>query len=277
MCSLPRPAKVSTVHSVVSMARSAAVEGGFGRGRRAVAVLHVGGDEAGGEPAQWHLTGREAELRAGVGRTRPAGRDLPDDAPADRLVEQLPDRGAGTVEQLERLVEVVREHEAGDGVHRARGIDLVDPRLDRLLSAARVDEPEHPACRPGEPRPQAQRARPVGKLVAERDGGRLHHGEVERPPERVEQTRLRDVHRARGEELGRPDRLRRDERAVGGARALEAVAGVDAQEPETDAVERGGHHVEVLDRARQCGQRLLDVVGHVADAAGRLLQRVLGG
>ena len=276
-CSLPSPANVSTVHSVVSIARSAAVERGLRGRRRPVAVLHVGGDEPGRQPAERQLAAGEPELRTGVRRSRPAGRDLPHDPAADGFVRQLADRVARPVEDLQRLVEVVGEEEAGHRVDGAGRVDLVDPGLGGLDSPTGVDQAEHPPRRPRQPGPEAEAGGRAVDLVAGRHRGRDDRGQVERPPERVEQPRLRHPDAARGEQLGRGRGRGRDEVAGVGAGALEAVAGVHAQQLEPDAVERGGHQVQLLDRARQRGQRRLDVVGHVTDAAGRLLQRILGG
>ena len=277
MCSLPSPANVSTVHSVVSIARSAALERRLRGRRRPVAVLHVGGDEPGGQPAERQLGTGEPELRPGVRRARPAGRDLPHHPAPDGLVGQLAHRCARPVEQLQRLVEVVGEQEAGHRVDGARRVDLVDPGLGGLRSPTGVDEAEHPPRRPREPGPEAKGGGSAGDLVAGRHRGRRDRGQVERPPERVEQPHLRHPDVAGGEQLGRGRGRGRDEVAGVGAGALEAVAGVHAEQLEPHAVERGRHQVQLLDRARQRGQRRLDVVGHVADAAGRLLQRVLGG
>ena len=70
--------------------------------------------------------------RPGVGRALAAGGDLPDDAAADGLVEQLAERAAVDTEHLEALVEVVGQEEAGDRIDLQRRVDLVDACLDAL-------------------------------------------------------------------------------------------------------------------------------------------------
>ena len=82
------------------------------RRRRALARLRVGAHRSRGEPAEVRRRAGEVEQRPGIGGAGAARRDLPDDAAADRLVHQLAERVAGDVEELERLVDVVREEEA---------------------------------------------------------------------------------------------------------------------------------------------------------------------
>ena len=116
MCSVPSCAKVSTVQSVVSMARSSADSADSASARPAtVARCGVGGDDARGEMSPSSCCGRrEAVQRPGVGGTRSARRDLPGHAAADRLVHQLAERLPGGIEDLERLVDVIGQQEAGD-------------------------------------------------------------------------------------------------------------------------------------------------------------------
>ena len=269
-CSLPRPAKVSTVHSVVSIARSAAVERGLGGWRRRVAVLHVGGDEPGGQPAERELPPERPNWRAGVGRARAAGAISHTTRPPIGSWDSSPTRAAGPVEQLERLVEVVGEQEAGEGVDGAGGVDLVDAGLGGLGSPTGVDQAEHPPGRPGQAGPEAQGGRRVGDLVADRHRGRRREGEIERAAEGVQQPSRRHADRACRQQLGGPT-------GAGGTNVPSADrmrwkpsrASTPSNAP--DAVEGGGHQIEVLDRAGQVGQGLLDVVGHVAHPAGRLL------
>ena len=128
MCSLPSRANVSTVHSVVSMARSSADSGGLRVGVRGIGrATWRRRRRCRRRPADGCVRRRRgSKQRAGVRRTGAARRDLPDDAAADRLVEQLAERAAGGVEELERLVDVVGQQEAGDRVDLRVGIDLVD-------------------------------------------------------------------------------------------------------------------------------------------------------
>ena len=204
MCSLPRLANVSTVQSVVSIARSAALSADSGDGVSRGAVLDVGGEEPGGEPAERDLRAAQVEQRSRVGRAGSPGRDLPHQPVADRGVEQLAHRLTLRVEHLERLVEVIGQQEPRDRADGAGRLDLVDRRLERFGPAGRVDEAEHPPRRAREPGPDPQDTGRALDLVA--DGDRRGRGarQVERAAEGVEQPDLGEAHGAGRDRQRRP-------------------------------------------------------------------------
>ena len=72
-----------------------------------------------------------ARERTGVRRQRTPGGWLPHDGIGHRVVHDLPQRGAVAVEDLERLVDVVRQEESGDRRDGIRAAELVYVGLSR--------------------------------------------------------------------------------------------------------------------------------------------------
>ena len=109
----------------------------------------------------------EVDVGPRAERTRLPGRAFPGDVAADAPVEELPERRALGVEELQCVVRVIGEQPSGHGVARDEGAGLVDPGLGIVVG--RVEEPELQAGRRREAR---------GQLGRRRRGGR---GEVRRP------------------------------------------------------------------------------------------------
>ena len=261
-----------------------------------LAELRVGGDRAGGDAAEVERRAGEVEQRAGVGRAGAAGRDLPDDAAADRLVHQLAERRAGDVEELERLVDVVGQEEAADRVDHPRRLDLVDVGLGGVVAARRrVDEAEHQARRQGQARRQPERVAGGRRGVDRRRcavdrrgrGGavrrRRHHQPLrraqaldrqrERAPERIDQARALQPRRA----AAQPERrvaadVGIGERVVGLPLAHQAAVVREAEQLLANAVEAGADDVELVDRGGDARQRRL---GRFARLAGAVVVALL--
>ena len=253
-CSLPSPANVSTVHSVVSIARSAAVSADSADGAGPSRSFTSAATQPGRQPAERQLArrrGRAADRRP----AGPAGRARSPTPPGRRSgsCEQLADRVARPVEDLQRLVEVVGQQEAGDRVDGARRVDLVDrgPRRARLRRRRR---------------PGGTSTAPAAGAGAGGAGWRARRRSRCGPAPRPSRPRAgRACARTRraaspsspgcvpaGEQQRRAAGAGGTKSPVVGAGALEAVVGASTPSScEPDAVERGGHQVELLDRARR--------------------------
>ena len=147
----------------------------------------VGGDQAGGDPAD-PVMGRVGVLGrpGGRGDVGAARGDLPANGVAERVVQHLAERGAVGGEHLKRLVHVIRQQEPRDRGHLLAGVGLVDTGQRRVRRGRRgVHQVEAPARRGGEPGPQPLDARrAVSQALRDRD--RLD-GQVQQPAERVDQ------------------------------------------------------------------------------------------
>ena len=258
MCSLPSPRNASTVHSVVSIARSSAesadsLSSASGAPSRATASDLT-------MPAAKNprcLRGAlEIEQRAGIGRARASRRDLPGDAAANRLVHELPERSAVHPEDLERLVDVIGQQESSDRIDRPRGIDLIDRRFGRIRSIRRrIDETEQHARRDRHARPESQRRGEIGHAAAHRDGG-LVERQVQRAAEGIDDARACDGEVAGAQErriLSGLDGIA--ERAVALARTHEPVVVDESEQLLANPVETGRHDVEMFDRVGNVGER----------------------
>jgi len=124
---------------VVRSPTAAAVRADSRKGAGPFADLRVGWDESGENQPSGR--GRRT-VRNGVRRRAALGgrRDLPKRPADDRLVRELADGVNRAVEDLEGLVEVVREQEAGHGVDGViAGSDLVDPGIGGIRPASGLD------------------------------------------------------------------------------------------------------------------------------------------
>ena len=273
MCSLPRSAKVSTVHSVVSIARSAAASADSAVGWPAAAVLHVGGDAgrwraspgaparrcrpkrgpASGGPSRPGAISHTTRSPMGSWSSSPIGR------PATSNTSSVSSRWSGS-------------RKPATGLTVQRRVDLVDPRLGRLGHVGR-GRPGGTATGPAGANRGRRRSVPgrPGELVAGRDRRRGCGRQIERAPERVEQAGAGEADGAGDEGQWRTGGRRGNEHTVGVTGAVLPVdrhARVDGRAAGGAAVEGGRDQVESFDGGRQVGQRLLDVIGHVARAAG---------
>ena len=242
---------------MVSIALSNADSADFGRGDLAAARGGVGRDDPGGKPAQRLLSRGETERRSCVRRALPAGGDLPHDAAADGLVEQLAERAAVDAEDLEALVEVVGEQEAGYRVDGECRIHLVDARLggvERPCGRRCVDEVELPSGRPREARAELHRADLA--LDAILDGCRhVADRDVEQAAESVEQPSLRQPDVPADERDGRRSRRRRHDLAVSVHASLQTIEARKSEQLGAKAVQRGGDDVDLGECGRERAER----------------------
>ena len=275
MCSLPRSANVSTVHSVVSMARRAGRQRRLGRRRRgrrgpctSAPSRPVANQPSGSCPPVRSNSGPASggPVRPGaISHTTPA---------ADRVVEQLADRAA----RPRRTPRATRRGGRAAGSRRP-GSPCPTGRPGRRAAssgvgaAAGVDEAEHPPGRPGQAGPQPQRAGRRVELVADRDGRRSPTaGRSSVRPNASSRRALvsRTVPAASGS--GGPTGAGGTSvpsAAVVRGRARRSACRVEAEELLAQPVEGGGQQVEVLDRRRPAAlSAVLDVVGHLARTAG---------
>ena len=232
------------------------------------AVRRVRGDQPDSERAERLLRGREPVPWPRVRRAVATRRDLPDHPAADRFVQQLTERAAVDAEDLEALVEMVGQQEANDRVHLQGRVDLVDPGLDALDPdrGRGVDQPALPACGPGQPRRDRERARVVVDRVADGHRHRVDR-QLERPPPGVDEPGAGQPQLSCEQQGRRRDRAR--DRA-------DPVAVGKSEQLGSEAVERGGDDVRLGHCLCEVGKCLLGVVAGLARHRVGVVSGLLG-
>ena len=162
--------------------------------RLAGARRGIGRDQPGREVGQRRLRRREAVAAApaSAGPSRPAAISQVT-PPLVASCSSSPTGLPSIDEDLEALVEVIGQQEAGHRVDRQRRLDLVDARLGAFGAdrRARLDPAQQPARRPQQARRIAERLRPRLDPRARRRArvGERRRGHIEQPAERIDQAR----------------------------------------------------------------------------------------
>ena len=281
-CSLPSDANVSTVHSVVSIARSSAdsadSDGAESAATRRGAPASAATSPAANQPSGC-CAGVEAVARPGVGRALAARRRSPTSRRRSTgSCSSSPSGRAVDAEHLEALVEVVGQQEAGDRVDLQRRLDLVDARLGcprrRPASPRRrggtASAPAAAAAAAARARRARRRASRASATATPSTGTSSVRPKASSRRARVERDGA-GRRAASGGAIGCRVRDRRRRRAGG---AAPSVAGSPSSWC-ANAVERGGDDVEVRrPPSASVAERALGGLRRLA-AAGRVA-RVLG-